>query len=547
MSVSIEDIDRWDAGDVREVFNAARSRAEAAAEASNGIAELPAFGTWGGEASEAAKQSIDQTRKDLDAHGNEAIAVAQAARKAADEIEAVKENLAQLRADASSAGFEIDPIGNRVLPGPALQANMIEMLAAESTREALRARLTGLLAEAAGVDQELARAIAMATGAAPFPEGPHTNDPEIQNILSDSLPEDPHQFREAWDQLSDEQKEWLYAQDPFIGNHPGMPFEDRDQYNRVHLDELSQAAQAEVDRIAAEHPEWASGPPTTANPNPPKAYREWRQRLDAALKVDQQYVQVHKALESPDGLPRHLGILDDQGHAAVSINNPDESIRHATFVPGTGQDLSRLEFSTEKSEAMLQAALAADPNLDIKDVSVTTWMDYDRPMNLMQAASPSHAHAGADALQDFQSGLRASYDGAAGPSTNTIIGHSYGSTLMGAAGLDGHLDANNVVAVGSPGILAGSAGDLNLPDGANVFAARAENDIITVATGMTLGPDPVSGSFGAIPFEAAPGKPWPFGLPSVDAHSSYWSDGNPALLNMGKIIAGRTDVTPPTS
>ncbi|MGW0163446.1 alpha/beta hydrolase [Mycobacterium sp. NPDC003323] len=546
MSVSVEDIDRWDAGDVREVFNAARSRAEAAAEASNGIADLPAFGTWGGEASEAAKESIGQTRKDLDAHGNEALAVAQAARKAADEIDAVKASLAQLRADASSAGFEIDPIGNQVLPGPALQTNMIEMLAAESTREALQARLTSLLAEAAGVDQELARAIAMATGAAPVPEGPHTNDPDIQSILSNPLPEDPQQFREAGDQLSDEQKDWLYAQDPFIGNHPGMPFEDKDQYNRVHLNELSQAAQAQVDRIAAEHPEWASGPPTTANPNPPKAYREWRQRLDDALKVDQKYDQVHKALESPDGLHRYLGILDEQGHAAVSINNPDEAIRHATFVPGTGQDLSRLEFSTEKSEAMLQATLAADPNLNIEDVSVTTWMDYDRPMNLMQAASPSHAHAGADALQDFQSGLRASHDGAAGPSTNTVIGHSYGSTLMGAAGLDGHLDANNVVAVGSPGILAGSAGDLNLPDGANVFATRAEKDIITFATGTTLGPDPMSGKFGAIPFEAAPGKSWPFGLPSVDAHSSYWSDGNPALLNMGKIIAGQTNVTPPT-
>ncbi|MDG4668633.1 hypothetical protein [Mycobacterium sp. 236(2023)] len=43
MTVPIEDVDRWDAGDVREVFNATRSRAEAAFEASNGIAELPAL------------------------------------------------------------------------------------------------------------------------------------------------------------------------------------------------------------------------------------------------------------------------------------------------------------------------------------------------------------------------------------------------------------------------------------------------------------------------------------------------------------------------
>jgi len=38
----------------------------------------------------------------------------------------------------------------------------------------------------------------------------------------------------------------------------------------------------------------------------------------------------------------------------------------------------------------------------------------------------------------------------------------------------------------------------------------------------------------------------PFGLPSVEAHSSYWDPGNPALTNMGRVIVGRTDITPPT-
>jgi hypothetical protein len=133
-----------------------------------------------------------------------------------------------------------------------------------------------------------------------------------------------------------------------------------------------------------------------------------------------------------------------------------------------------------------------------------------------------------------------------GKSINTEIGHSYGSTLVGAAGLDGHhLDVNNVVAVGSPGILAGHAGDLNLDPGAHVFATRALNDIIGVTTYATLGPDPMASQFGGIPFEASPGPTW-HGLPSIDAHSSYWDPGNPALNNLGRIIAGRTDVTPPT-
>lgn len=545
MTVSITDIDRWDAGDVREVFHATRSRAEAAAEASNGIAQLPAFGTWGGEASDAAKEAIGQTRKDLDAHGEEALAVSQAAGKAADDIEKVKTQLAQLKSDVASQGFEIDAISNTVLPGPALQNNMVEMLAAESTREALQARLTAILAEAAQVDQDLARAIAMATGHTPIPDSPHTNDPQLQQQLAHP-PQDPQQFNDMWDKLDQEQKDWLYRQNHEIGNHPGMPFADKDHYNRLHLTELQQANQAQLDRLAREHPDWTDGKPNTPNPSPP-GFQQWKTEWDNANRTRQGYEQVQNAIDAQqDGLPRFLAQID-QGHAAVSINNPDEAIRHGTFVPGTGQDLSRLEFSTAKAEAMWQATLQADPNLKPDDVSMTTWMGYDRPMNVItDAPSTSYAHQGAPALEQFQSGMRASHDGAAGPSINTVVGHSYGSTLVGAAGLGGYLDVNNVVAVGSPGVLADHAGDLNLAPGAHVFASRAENDIIGAVTYASLGPDPMSAGFGGIPFEAAPGPAGPFGLPSIDAHSSYWSQGNPALKNMGIIIAGGTNVTPPT-
>jgi hypothetical protein len=293
-------------------------------------------------------------------------------------------------------------------------------------------------------------------------------------------------------------------------------------------------------------------------PHHGRDYADWKSHWDAVNRTLSGYHQVQDALQAPRGgsgrplenQPRFLGLVDDKGHGAVSINNPDTATRNATYVPGTGQDLSRLQYSTEKSEQMYFAARQADSTLGPGDVSVTTWMGYDRPMNVFtDAPSTSYAHDGAGALDDFQAGLRASHDdaGHGGPSLNTVLGHSYGSTLVGAAGLDGHhLDANNVVTIGSPGVLAGHASDLNLDPGAHVFATRAENDIIGITTYATLGPDPMGANFGAIPFEAAPGPTWPLGLPSIEAHSSYWDPRNPALTNMGRIIAGRTDVTPPT-
>lgn len=39
--------------------------------------------------------------------------------------------------------------------------------------------------------------------------------------------------------------------------------------------------------------------------------------------------------------------------------------------------------------------------------------------------------------------------------------------------------------------------------------------------------DPMSSKFGGIPFEAAPEPSWPFGLPTVAAHSSYWAVPSP--------------------
>ncbi|WP_081392415.1 alpha/beta hydrolase [Mycolicibacterium fortuitum] len=198
--------------------------------------------------------------------------------------------------------------------------------------------------------------------------------------------------------------------------------------------------------------------------------------------------------------------------------------------------------SQRRGSAVTWAIHALGPN----DVSVATWMGYDRPMDLIEAADPECAANGGSALDTFLDGMHASHDGP--PAIGTVIGHSYGSTLVGGAATGGgHLAAENVIAVGSPGMLTSHASDLNLEANANVYSITARNDIIHAATGMTLGADPFATDFGATRLDASPGPTWGPGLPSVPAHSSYWDPGNPALENMGAIIAGRppTHLAPP--
>ncbi|EUA08457.1 alpha/beta hydrolase family protein [Mycobacterium kansasii 732] len=359
------------------------------------------------------------------------------------------------------------------------------------------------------------------------------------------LPDDPQQFAQAWNALTPEQKDAEYHQNPFIGSHPGMPWDPpdhlgKDHYNRLHLSDLQQHTQADVDRMQQRVNQLLNGlymgdhsQSTTDELN------ALRPQLLAARHTLEGYKTVQATLNRNDGVKRYLGLIDDKGHAAVAIGNPDYATRNAILVPGTGQDLSAFEGSDSKSLAMFRAALRADPSLNPSDVAVTTWMGYDRPMNLFEAASPDRARTGAEALDSFESGMRASHVG--GPSIDTVIGHSYGSTEVGAAATGGHhLDVNNVIAVGSPGMLSHHAGDLNLDAGATVYGMRARNDIIEMVTDLTLGHDPAASEFGGTRLVAAPGPSSdPVGLtPSVAAHSSYWDYDNPALRNMGAVIAG---------
>lgn len=541
--LTVADIKRWNAGAVRDVFHAASARGNATLEASRQLSTLSVFDTWEGRTAEARKHTNASIRQDLDAHGNESLAVAKAANKAADDIERVQSELRALQHEAADLHMAIDPLTNKLVP---LSDKTLPSEALVAMLE-LQPKLEKILAEANTVDAELAAAINMADGDTPVPDGPHDNRPEIQRALAQPLPQDPKQFADLWNQLTREEKDWLYSQDHNIGNHDGMPWDPsdphdpnnfhlgKDHYNRLHLPELIQQTKVDVDAKQAALNDLMS----QRSADDGAIYA-----LQNQLAVQQNRLKGYQDVQNTinkSGPHRYLGQLDEFGHGAVAINNPDLAKRNAILVPGTGQDLTTMDGADNKSLAMYRAALDADPNLHPGDVAVTTWMGYDRPMDLAHADFPDPARASAGSLDSFESGLRASHVG--GPSVDTIIGHSYGSTMVGAAASGGHqLGVDNVIAVGSPGMLVDHASDLNIGSGGHVYAMRAENDIIGAAGGTTqwtLGPEPDKQSFGAIHLQANPGPTWPLGLPSIDAHSSYWSDNNPALANMGSIIAGK--------
>lgn len=298
MTVSVADIDRWDAGDLREVFHATRSRAEAAQAAANGIAQLPAFDTWGGDASRAAKESIGQTRKDLDAHGNEALAVARAADRAADDIEALKGKLANLRDRAHQLGMELNAASNTFVP--AAGSNITEADAALAEAE-LQPQLTALLAEAAAIDDELARAINMATGKKPIPQ---TGPP--------------------------------------VGAEGLTPTQIASDANEARLDQERASAQTKVDQLQHQIDELARQTYTTGDHSAASLDRlnQLKAQLDGAKTHLGELNAVHDALgKAPE---TYLTAFDPrtgtgkQVLAAVAVGNPDTARNVSVTVPGIG-------------------------------------------------------------------------------------------------------------------------------------------------------------------------------------------------------------------
>jgi Alpha/beta hydrolase len=174
--------------------------------------------------------------------------------------------------------------------------------------------------------------------------------------------------------------------------------------------------------------------------------------------------------------------VDGAGDGQVAFRvGPADASHVAIYVPGTGADLaSAFDVGLQRVRNLRAAARLADPTAT---VAVIYALPFDAPDHVVWdpfsfdcACNGAAAEVGAGRLTDFVAaqGL--------GGSDVTVIGYSYGSTVVGKAladeGLAQHVD--RVVLVGSPGVGVDHSDQLNLPAGA-VFAAQAGGDVIDFA------------------------------------------------------------------
>ncbi|MDV7101384.1 hypothetical protein R4227_14955 [Gordonia amicalis] len=168
--VTVVEIDRWDAEQVREVFRQTEENIRNCDTMVTRFANLTVFETWSGDSADAAGSRVATAVKDFTNFRNESAAIGMAARKAAESIDEVKRRLEGIREGARQLGLTVTDSGTVDGPTPSPSDTtfpLFEVLEFISKKERLQEQLSQLLADAAQVDQDLATVIDAADGDLP--------------------------------------------------------------------------------------------------------------------------------------------------------------------------------------------------------------------------------------------------------------------------------------------------------------------------------------------------------------------------------------------
>nr|WP_221376823.1 alpha/beta hydrolase [Actinoplanes polyasparticus] len=340
----------------------------------------------------------------------------------------------------------------------------------------------------------------------------------------------PADVRRWWSALAAGERNWLLATEAvWLSGLDGLPAADRDIANRLLLDDR----RAELDRAIAA----ATG----------------RDR-DRLREVRDGLATLSDRLTDENGPRAYLLSLDigEEGRAVVALGDPGRATNVLTHVPGMTADLASFGGELARAERVAERAAELSPR---SSTSAVLWLDYDAPDFVGEAASARRAEAAAPALRQFQEGLRAGHEGP--PARQVVLGHSYGSLVVGRAAAAGGFAADGVVFVGSPGVGAGSARELRMPDG-EVWSTTARSDVVqyaAVAPGglvrdlVVAGGAPVTGpwlAFGRperdLWFGTNPSDPGfgarVFASDPASGHVGYWERGTPSLDTMAAITLG---------
>jgi hypothetical protein len=239
---------------------------------------------------------------------------------------------------------------------------------------------------------------------------------------------------------------------------------------------------------------------------------------------------------------------DGDGTWAVSIGNPDTAQTIVLTVPGVGRGLNDWLFQDlGNNDATMSEVWGKGGNID--QTAGIIWAGYDAPSQIIDLhqippwPTTDKAIAGAPLLELFEKGLLATHVAGGQPPHITVIGHSYGTVVVGETTLNGNmLVADDIILIGCPGIPVDNAAALSSNSmtssmkagGTQVWASVTGWDFVHLVNVVhVLGNDPIGSGFGAKLFASD----------YSGDHGGYWQGAG--LTNMALIVLGQySSVTP---
>lgn len=542
-------------------------------------------GTQKGDAATAALENLDTLTKNYQYIHAECGLIRTALSGLAEELEAPQRKLQQALEDAEGMKFTVKPDGSveypktpstpaPLLPTPAAPGVMPSLLKPDSTpdpnqtkAQEIANRIGDALKEASDIDVRYTRALAKLTTNSDLANtdwsdvahdvkdvrtaaGKHFSESKIPKGKS------PKENAKWWANLSSaEQDEYAALYPASIGAMDGLPAAIRDGANRIVLTESREDLLRQLSSLDANQPEkllhfMRSDARSEVQISP--KWEEWKSdREQVSGKLDgMNAIQRRLDLGSKEDLPEAylLGFdIRGNGHAIVANGNPDSAANTAVYVPGTTARLTGIDGDIKRMTRLWAAGRGMPGS---PDLSTVTWLGYDAPQSIVpEATSEKYAHSGAPRLNNFLDGLQTA-QGGPGRSHTTVIGHSYGSTVVGDASNKGHLAADDIIVAGSPGMLVKEADDLDVGKGHVWSEAASVTDDQVPLGGRVVG---LGGykmgvqTWHGIPYNVGLQQTVPsdeaFGANRMttdsDSHSHYWEPDSVSLRNQAAVVVGQ--------
>jgi hypothetical protein len=296
----------------------------------------------------------------------------------------------------------------------------------------------------------------------------------------------------------------------------------------------------QYERLGPEPPQYVqAGDPPSAVDNP--IWQQWREKGGENLRSQLKGMDAIQARLDAGGIPDKNGDprlpqayllgfdTKGNGQAIIANGNPDTADNTVVYVPGTGAGLEGAGKDIKRMTDVWQEARTQAP---AESTATITWIGYDAPQNVLtDSPSPSYAYDAAPELNNFLDGLQTAQGGDA---------------VVGAAAKEHQIAADDIVVAGSPGMLVGDAGDLDVGRG-HVWSEAARTDPVPY-----IGRDFLGGHkwgvarWHGVPYDAGYITTIPsdeaFGGHRMDVdtsgHSGYWDKGSVSLQNQGAVVVG---------